>query len=115
PPLALISSRQISMPSSEALPPPARPPVCGMLMPILIGGWSAMTLEVRPIVPTAIVPPRNVLRFIECSRCALFFQAYWMNNAVITTYFVPRNPSHLVVYGPRPLSNPPQRRQDNLR
>src|SRR6185437_5082966 len=64
---------------------------------------------------TAIVPPRNVLRFIECSRCALFFQAYWMNNAVITTYFVPRNPSHLVVYGPRPLSNPPQRRQDNLR
>src|SRR4029079_4114467 len=37
PPLALTSSRQISIPSNEGLPPPARPPVCGMLMPILIG------------------------------------------------------------------------------
>src|SRR5690348_11271786 len=29
------------MPSSEGLPPPASPPVCGMLMPILIGGCCA--------------------------------------------------------------------------
>src|SRR5215470_16325292 len=29
------------MPSNEDFPPPARPPVCGMLMPILIGACSA--------------------------------------------------------------------------
>src|SRR5437016_3704049 len=60
-----MSSRQISMPSSEALPPPARPPVCGIDMPILIGGCWACALEPRPATATAIAPPRNVLRFIE--------------------------------------------------
>src|SRR3954462_10901909 len=53
------------MPSSEALPPPARPPVCGMLMPILIGGCWAPALEISPSVATAMVPPRSVLRFID--------------------------------------------------
>src|SRR4029453_14018041 len=60
-----MSSRQISIPSSDALPPPARPPVCGIDMPILIGGCCAHAPEVPPTTATAIVPPRNVLRFID--------------------------------------------------
>src|SRR4029453_14683839 len=64
PPLALISSRQISIPSSEALPPPASPPVCGIDMPILTGGCCASAREPCPTTATAIAPPRNVLRFI---------------------------------------------------
>src|ERR1700742_3582403 len=60
------------MPSSEALPPPASPPVSAMLMPILIGGCWATTLEVSPTVATATVPPRNVLRFIDSPRLSRF-------------------------------------------
>src|SRR6266567_1571297 len=85
PPLALTSSRQISMPSSEALPPPARLPVCAMLMPILIGGCWASTLEVSPSMATAIVPPRSVLRFIYPPDMSRFLVVYWMNKADITT------------------------------
>src|SRR5438094_397153 len=77
PPLALMSSRQTSMPSCEALPPPARPPVCAIDMPILIGGCCASALEPRPATATAIAPPRNVLRFIgspSFCRCSLSFR-----------------------------------------
>src|SRR3954470_24165875 len=65
PPLALMSSRQISVPSCEALPPPARPPVCAIDMPILIGGCCAEAIEPLPSAATATAPPRNVLRFID--------------------------------------------------
>src|SRR6185369_10492016 len=76
PPLALMSSRQTSMPSCDALPPPARPPVCAIDMPILIGGCCANAREPCPTTATAIAPPRNVLRFIEspsfCRCCQSF-------------------------------------------
>src|SRR5258707_1489461 len=78
------------MPSSEALPPPARPPVCGMLMPILIGGCWAPTFEVSPseaaraapalagasrrrrdidpdLVTFGIIPPVGVSVWLGCS------------------------------------------------
>src|SRR6478736_633025 len=60
------------MPSSEALPPPARPPVCGMLMPILIGRCWATAPEVSPATAKAIDAPRSVLRFIDPPKCLVF-------------------------------------------
>src|SRR5882724_3892714 len=71
PPLALMSSRQISVPSCEALPPPARPPVCAIDMPILIGGCCAEAIEPLPSAATATAPPRNVLRFIDLPLCPI--------------------------------------------
>src|SRR4051812_37509684 len=65
-----MSSTHISVPSCEALPPPARPPVCAIDMPILIGPSCARASEPLPSAATAAAPPRNVLRFIDlpCSR-----------------------------------------------
>src|ERR1700709_701880 len=71
PPLALTSSRQISVPSCEALPPPARPPVCAIDIPILIGGCCAEAIEPLPSAATATAPPRKVLRFIDLPLCPL--------------------------------------------
>src|SRR3984957_2081243 len=59
-----MSSRQISVPSSEALPPPAKPPVCAIDMPILIGGCWASAFETGASPATMIAAPRSVLRFI---------------------------------------------------
>src|ERR1700719_497370 len=66
------------MPSSDALPPPARPPVCAMLMPILIGGCCAKTPEVCPSTAAAIVPPRKVLRFIDPPQYRFFGCFFWL-------------------------------------
>src|SRR5271156_6280390 len=61
---ALMSSRQISVPSSEALPPPANPPVCAIDMPILIGGCWALAGAISASPATVTAAPRSVLRFI---------------------------------------------------
>src|SRR6478736_5259838 len=76
PPLALMSSRQTSIPSCEALPPPARPPVCAIDMPILIGGCCASAREPCPTTATAIAPPRNVLRSIVSPHLSLLSVIY---------------------------------------
>src|SRR5579871_3580471 len=75
PPLALISSRQISWPSNAGLPPPARPPVSVIDKPILIGGPSAPALPTNETPIPAIAAPRNVLRFIIPPVSGLFWPA----------------------------------------
>src|ERR1044072_3165364 len=96
------------MPNSDALPPPASPPVCGMLMPILIGGCWALTPEITPSVATAMVPPRSVLRFIFPP--VFSFNSYWMNQAAFTTE-KPLRSSDVRSF----LSNPAERCQYDLR
>src|SRR5262245_17023598 len=66
-----MSSRQISMPIRDDLPPAARPPVAGMLMPILIGCW-AMAVDVQ--IGAASSSPRAariLLRFTISSTVLL--------------------------------------------
>src|SRR5947209_11946718 len=97
------------MPSSDALPPPARPPVCGMLMPILIGGCCALPPEISPSVATATVAPRSVLRFIDPPEMSGFL-LYWMNSAEFTME------NHRPSFRLHPvLSNSPERCQYDLR
>src|SRR5436305_4340818 len=95
------------MPKSEALPPPARPPVCGMLMPILIGGCWAFAPEASPSTAAAIAAPRSVLRFIFPP--VFSFWSYWMNQAAFTMEKPLRSLTKPL------LSNSPERCQYDLR
>src|SRR5258707_816213 len=96
------------MPSSDALPPPARPPVCGMLMPILIGGCWAPTFEVSPSM-AAPAPAVASRRRREIDADLVVFSV--MDSS---PYFILLDLLYSILR-PRPRSNLSQRRQDNLR
>src|SRR5262245_31616899 len=100
------------MPSNDAFPPPARPPVCGMLIPILIGACCACSRlipsgEAANAAPLAVAsrrrreidPDLETLFDIGCfsSPCS----TVWRDRI----WFCRRRPS----------SDSSQGRQDNLR